>query len=126
VLEVTDERGDPQPRIPGRQRDGGVLEHRGIDVERHELAQRARLGHRLQQESGLLRGAAAELDQRLAARQPRDLAGLLGQDRRLRPGEVVLGQPGDLVEQHAAALVIEVLRRQSLVRRGQAGSHVCP
>ena len=53
-----------------------------------------------------------------------DLAGARGQDLALGPGRVVLRQAGDLVEQLAAALVVEVLGRQGLRGRGQAGAHI--
>jgi len=46
------------------------------------------------------------------------------EDGPLGPRRVVLGQPGDLVEQLAAAGVVEVLRRQGLRARGQPGPHV--
>ncbi len=48
-----------------------------------------------------------------ASCQPRNVAGMLGQDRPLAAGEVVLRQPGDLVEERRAALVVEPLRRES-------------
>ena len=46
------------------------------------------------------------------------------QDLALGAGRVVLGQRGDLLEQLAAAGVVEPLRRQRLRARGQAGPGV--
>jgi hypothetical protein len=85
--------------------DAGMAPSRGIDIERHELAKGATFAERPQQQAGLGRGAAAELDQRLAPQEFGDLARARSQDRGLGPGRVVLGQPGDLLEQLAAALV---------------------
>ena len=80
----------------------------------HEAPQRSGVAQRVQQQPGLLRRAAADLDQRLGAGDRGDLVGVLGQDRPLGAGRVVLGQPGDLVEQLAARGVVEVLGRQCL------------
>ena len=92
-LEVADgaaEEGD-EPAAPGRQQrqvllevadhgvdlDAGVLrgdllagrgEHRLVDVEGHEAPQRPGPVQRVEQQPGLLRGAAAELDQGVGAR----------------------------------------------------------
>ena len=52
------------------------------------------------------------------------VAGVRHEDRPLGAGRVVLGEPGDLVEQLAAALVVEPLRRQRLRRGRQPGAHV--
>ena len=46
------------------------------------------------------------------------------EDLPLAAGRVVLGQPGDLVEQLAAAVVVEPLRRQPLRLGGEAPAHV--
>ena len=59
-----------------------------------------------------------------AAARRRDLGGVRLEDRPLGAGRVVLGQPGDLVEQLAAAGVVEVLRRQHLRGGGEAGADV--
>ena len=48
------------------------------------------------------------------------VGGVLGEDRPLGPGRVVLRQPGDLLEQLAAPGVVEPLRRQPLRRRRSA------
>ena len=54
------------------------------------------------------------------ARATGDGAGLALEDLRLLAGGVVLGQPGDVVEELRAALVVEPLRRQVLRRGGEA------
>jgi hypothetical protein len=111
ALEVSDERDDPQPRVLRCQRLGRVGEDRGIDVERHELAHGATFAERPQQQAGLGR-VPRRARPATAPREFGDLTRARSQDRRLGPGRVVLGQPGDLLEQLAAALVVEVLRRQ--------------
>ena len=72
-LEITKKWRNSQARVLRGQRVGGLGQHRGVDVERHELAQRPAVAQRAQQQPGLGRRAAAELDQRLAPRQPGDL-----------------------------------------------------
>ena len=73
---------------------------------------------RVEQQPRLLGGAGAELDQRPRARQLGDLGRALLEDLALAAREVVLGQPGDLVEELAPALVVEPLRRE-LPRPGE-------
>ena len=46
------------------------------------------------------------------------------QDRAFGAGRVVLGESGDLVEQLAAPVVVEPLRRERLRRGAEAGAHV--
>ena len=53
-----------------------------------------------------------------------DLRGVGLEDGALGPGRVVLGQPGDLVEQLAAPVVVEPDRRQPLGRGREPGPHV--
>ena len=90
------------------------------DVEGDEALQVAGLDHRVEQEPRLLGRSRAGLDERVRRGQPRDVARVLGEDDALAPGEVVLGQLRDLLEEHRAALVVEPLRRQLLRRRREA------
>ena len=101
-----------------------ALQHPGVDVERDEPAQRSAVAQRVEQHASLLRSAAAELDQRVGARRGGDLRRPRAQDLRLGAGRVVLGQPGDLVEQVAAHRVVEPLGRQRLRRLGQPVAHI--
>ncbi len=120
VLEVADDAVHLDPGIllgdPGR----GLPQRLLGDVEGHEALQVARLDHRVEQEPGLLGRSRAGLDERVRGGQPRDVARVLGEDDALSPGEVVLGQLRDLLEEHRAALVVEPLRRQLLRRRREA------
>ena len=90
----------------------------------HEAAQRSVVAQRRQQHAGLLRGAAAEFDEGVRAAVRGDGGRLRTQDLRLGAGRVVLGQPGDLVEQVAAHGIVEPLGRQRLRRLPQPGEHV--
>ena len=94
--------------------DGGTcrLEHGCIDVERDEPAQRSAVSEGVQQGPGLLRRAAAEFDERVGTGCCGDLRGAGSQDLGLGARRVVLGQPGNLVEQVAADGVVEPLGRQ--------------
>ena len=87
-------------------------------VEGHEPLQRSRAGHRVEQQPGLVRRARTELDQHVGPGELHDLGRVRAQDRALGSGRVVLGQSGDLVEQFAAAFVVEPHGRQRL-RRGR-------
>jgi hypothetical protein len=49
---------------------------------------------------------------------------VLAEDDALAPGEVVLGQAGDLLEERRAALVVEPLGGKLLGCRGQADTDV--
>ena len=81
--------------------------------------------HGVEQDPGLVTRARAELDEgvRLGAlrRCPRR-----GSSRSARsaPGRVVLGEPGDLVEEPAAPVVVEPHRREALGRAVRPGADV--
>ena len=91
-----------------------AAQDRGVDVDRHEATQGAGPTQRREQQPGLVRGAAAELDEGMRPRLGRDVRGVRREQRALGAGRVVLGQPGDLVEQRAAPLVVEPLGGQGL------------
>src|SRR5690606_37273761 len=61
----------------------------------------------------------AQLQQRAGAGGGGDVRRPLDEDLPLAAGRVVLLQPGDLLEEGAAALVVEPFRRQGLGRAGQ-------
>ena len=124
ALEVADDPVHLQPGVLGGERGAGGADHALGHVDRHVAAQRAGVGERRQQQPALRRGAGAQLDDLGRARQRRDLAGALGEDRPLGAGRVVLGQLADAVEQRGAGRVVEVLGRQLLERPRQAVEHV--
>ena len=84
----------------------------------------AGVAHGVEQHAGLLARARAQFDQGVGRRRrpPCPRRGPPGST--LRPGRVVLGQAGDLVEQPAAPVVVEVDGRQLLRGRGETGAHV--
>ncbi len=114
ALEVPDDRvhvhlrmlvGDGARRVPQRH-----LAH----VERNEPSELPGLRECIEQESGLLRRAGTELDERVRAAGGCDLVGAGVEDRALGAGRVVLLESGDLVEQLRPPIVVEPLRRQVL------------
>ena len=119
--EVADDAAYPQPRVVGgdlpRWTARSALTDTSSGTKVPSPPCRAK---RVQQQPGLLRRARAQLDQRLRAGRRGDLGGVRGQDRPLRPGRVVLRQPGDLLEQLAAPGVVEPLGWQPLRRRRSA------
>ena len=73
-----------------------------------------------EQNLGFQAGAGAELDQHAAVRHAvDDLGGVRIEDRSFRPRRIVLGQPRDLLEQLAAARVVEEAAGQGLARPRQ-------
>ena len=125
VLEVGDDAVHRQPRVvarPAPRRPRSSAD--GLDVHRHVRAPacRARAAPRAAAGSSPTSRSRA----RPACRAPvarGDLGGPGEQDLPLGPGRVVLRQPGDLLEQLAAALVVEPLRRQRL-RGARSGPRV--
>jgi len=80
---------------------------------------------RLDQDAGLGLNAAAEFDQLgLGPYELRDFRDVAAQDRRLGARQVVLGQLADRFKQPAALLVVEILRRDALLRERKAGERV--
>ena len=112
LLEVADDACHGEPGIFGGEQRAGLRQRRLIDVEADVPAQRSGGAQRVEQQPGLLRRAGAELDERLGLGQLGDLRRLCGEDRAFGAGGVVLGEPGDLVEELAAALVVKPLGRQ--------------
>ena len=106
----------PRLRVLLRDRVRARDEHFLAHVERDEATQRSLGDERVQEEARLLRGPRAELDQRrppasrTRSRAPAPRGSVVG------AGEVVLGEPGDLVEEERAALVVEP-DRGDLLRR---------
>ena len=92
----------------------GLDQRRLADVHRDEAGQRALGGHRVEQQPGLVGCAGAELHQGLRPGSGGDLPCGGAQDGPLGPGRVVLVEVGDLLEQFAAPLVVEPLRRERL------------
>ena len=124
ALEVPDHAVHVEARVLLDQVLGGLAHDRLGHVEGQVAAQRARLGHRVEEHAGLRGVAGAELEQLLGLPR-RDDVGRVGlEDRPLGARRVVLGELADLVEQLRAARVVEVLRRQLLERLGQPVEHV--
>ena len=124
LLEIATYGGDLDARVLIGDRCARSLEHRGVDVERDEPAQRAALTHRVEQPSGLLRGPTAQFHERVRFRRGSDLPCPRGEDLRLGARRVVLRQPGDLIEQITADRVVEPLGRQRFRRSGKPVAHI--
>ena len=123
-LEVADDPVHVEARVAARDRVRGVAEEALAHVEGHEAGEPVRVGEGVEQGEGLLRRARTELHQRVGVRALDDGGRPLREDLPLAARRVVLGQPGDLVEQLAAAVVVEPLRRQPLLLGGEAPAHI--
>ena len=113
-----------QCRVAHGQRVERLTQRGHADVERDVAAQRPGAGEGVEQQPRLRRRPRPELDQRGRPRQRGDLVDVRGEQRRLGARREVLGQRGDLLEQRAAARVVEVLRRQLFRARCQSEQHV--
>ncbi len=123
---VLPEEFQPVPVLPGDGENFQVLELPGQrgraflqggprDVDGNETQASLALDQGPDQQPRLDRRAAAELDESDAAGEKGgDLSGPLRQDGVLRPGQVVLGEAADLLEQLRAGLVVEVAAGQPL------------
>ena len=98
----------------------GLLGH----VDRDEPGEVSSGRECVEEDAGLVAGAAAQLDQRRGAGGGDDVVGVPAQDRALPLGGVVLREPGDLVEQLRADVVVEPLRRQAARLGAEPSSHV--
>ena len=103
---------------------GGLAQERRAHVDRHVELGQARRAHRVEDDAALLGVARAQLDQRAGAQLGHQLRHPALQQRALGAGRVVLGQPGDRLEQLRPALVVEVLGRQLLLRSREADGHL--
>ena len=110
--EVADERLHRQPGVAAAEHASGVAEGLLGDVDRHEPFESPRAGEGVEQHPGLVGGAAAELDDGGRVAGAHHVAGVADQDRALGLGGVVLREPGDLVEESRALVVVEPLRGQ--------------
>src|SRR5262249_8176742 len=80
---------------------------------------------RADQEPRLQALAAAVLEERRAAAgKAGDVAQMFAGDREFHPGWVVLAQAADPFEQPAAGGIVEILRRQRLLRAGEPGEDI--
>jgi hypothetical protein len=86
---------------------GGSAQRRLVDVQRHVASQGALGAHGIEQHTRLVGDSRPELDQCVCGGGGGDLGGVCGKETPLGPRQVVLGQSGDLVEEVAAALVVE-------------------
>ncbi len=109
TLEIADDRVHPHRRIFLPDRGRGVGEHGLVHIERDEPAQVAAALEGVEQQAGLGGGSGAEFDEGVRSRHHGDLVDVAGQNRPFGPGGVVLGQPGDGVEEHAPVGVVEPL-----------------
>ena len=125
VGEIGPQCADRQLRVLGDQAGAGGPQCVLADIQRDIGTAGPVLGeHRVEEQGRFLRGSGAEFDQCVGARRADDLRGVPGQDRPLGAGRVVLRQPGDVLEQLAAQLVVEPLGRQPFSRGSQAGQHI--
>jgi hypothetical protein len=122
LLEIADDRVHLQVGVVGEQarRRGG---HGGlVDVD-GGVAQRAGAA-RLQEAARLQREAGAQLDHVARRQRAHERRRQRVEQRVLDAGQVVLGQPRDLVEESGADGIVEVLRRQRARARAQTAQHV--
>ncbi len=112
ALEVADDCVDLDAVVLGGDRLGRGAQRHFAHVEGHEAREQVGVGERVEQEPGLLRCPRTELDERVGLGVRHDVGCVRDEDAALRTGGVVLGEARDLVEQLAAAVVVEVLRRQ--------------
>ncbi len=124
VLEVPDDGVDAGSGILGGDGGSGSAQGRLGDVEGHEALEGSGLGERVEEDPGLLRRPRAQLHEGVGPGGDRDVVGVVQEDLTLAPGEVVLVQGRDLVEQRAACLVVEPPRLQLLRAGRQAGEDV--
>ena len=126
ALEVPDDGVDGDPGVlldDGRR---GRPQGRLVDVERHKPLERLRLAHGREEKTRLRARPRAELDEGVGPGLAGDVAGMGLEDRPLAPGQVVLGEAGDLVEERRAAGVVMPLRREPLGGRGETAEGVLP
>ena len=114
AVEVADNGFDLDAGILVLDRARGFVQRLFAHVEGREAAQRSFITKCVEQQARLRAPSRAQFDQRLGARQPRDITCVRLQDHALRARRVVLGKARDLVEQLGAAVVVEPLRRQLL------------
>ena len=122
--EVADERLHRQAGVALAEHVGGVAQGLLGDVDRHEPLQPPGPGERVEQHPGLVGGAAAELDDGGRVTGAHHVAGMADQDRPLGLGGVVLREPGDLVEEPGALVVVEPLGRQRERPAAEAAAYV--
>jgi hypothetical protein len=113
-LEVGHQAIHAQARVGGAKRGRALLEHAAADVDRHVHRPRLRSLEGVEEHARLARGAAAELDQMRRLDRGDDRRGDAAQQRVLGPGQIVLRQVADRIEELRAAVVVKVLRRQTL------------
>ena len=111
----------PQPRVlldePGR----GLAQELVAHVEGHVARAVGPDARMASSSSRVLSHAPAPSSTSVSApARPAISAACSVEEPPLGPGRVVLGQPGDLLEQPAAGLVVEPQRRDRLRRRGEA------
>jgi len=120
--EVTDDGVDVDALVPARQRGGRFDQRRATDIHGHETAEGATCAVRVEQGCRLVAGPRAKLDNGVRAGRRGDLIGVGAQDRALRLGRVIHAEPGDLVEQRTAPVVVQPARRQDPRRALQGAS----
>ncbi len=124
AVEVADDGVDVEAVVVVGQPGRGGPEELVAHVERQVAPQRSVDGHGVEQQAGLVAGPGPQLDQGVGQGQPGDGRGVGLEQRPLGPGRVVLGQPGDVLEQPAAGFVVEPDRREALA--ATAGGHPVP
>src|SRR5690606_9685127 len=117
--EIGGHRHDLQTRVFPAQLGRRPLQEVGADVDRN-VGTMVVGADRIQNDARLRRAPGPELDQRAGAQRLDPARHVLLEQRLLRPSEVVLREPRDLLEELRAALVVEELARQLLLRTRQA------
>ena len=119
LLEVADDRVDPHARVLARPARVRPSRSTGSHTSNgHDALERAGVGEARRAAGASWSTCPSRARGACWRRCARAIAvGLALEDLGLAAGRVVLGEPGDLVEQLRAALVVEPLRRQVLRRR---------
>lgn len=124
ALEVARDPVDGEARVGLGQASRGRQEGLGADIERDVAPGRSAGPDRVDQHGRLAGRAGSELHQLVDAVPGDDPRRRAAQDPQLGAGLVVLGEPGDLLEQLRAARVVEVLRGHALGSGREAGARV--
>ncbi len=119
--------GDPGQHanigVPVAKTIGGFLEELLTHIHGHVERQPPGGAHRVENDAGFLGAPRPELDEGSRAKRAHERLHPRVQDLALGAREIVLGEPCDLLEQHGAAVVVEPLWRELLLRARQSGAH---
>jgi hypothetical protein len=97
----------------------GRTSRRGYSARR-----RVAVSSRIEHQSSLFRAAGSKLDERRRTQVVEQWFHLALEQRALGARQIVLGEPRDLLEQLRADAIVEVFRRQLLLREREAAPNV--